>query len=139
MHEKHRQAVVAIIRKGDRFLLIKRSDYIETAKGYWTPVSGGIEEGETQKETIAREVMEEVGIEVEAGSFVCAIPSNDGNSFLHYWTTKIIGGEARVASHEATDLRWVTIEEMKQLNPVFEEDIRIFENLETERSEQERL
>jgi 8-oxo-dGTP diphosphatase len=127
--EKPKQAIVAIIQKSDRFLFVKRSDYVAVAKGYWCPVSGGIEVGETQEQTVRREVMEEVGMDVVAVEKICEIPTHDKHATLHFWTTKIISGEGKITSNEATDLKWVTIEEMKQLSPVFEEDIEIFENL----------
>jgi 8-oxo-dGTP diphosphatase/A/G-specific adenine glycosylase len=128
-NDNRRQAVVAIIQKSDRFLFVKRSDYIEAAKGYWCPISGRIEKDETQEETLKREVMEEVGLEVVAVRKICEIPSHDNLYFLHYWTTKIILGKARITSNEATDIKWVTLEEMKKLRPVFEEDIEVFESL----------
>ncbi|MCZ6470896.1 MAG: NUDIX hydrolase, partial [Gammaproteobacteria bacterium] len=65
-NDSRKQAVVAIIRKSDKFLLVKRSDYVESAKGYWCPVSGRIENGETQEVALRREVMEEVGLDVAA-------------------------------------------------------------------------
>ncbi len=127
--DSRRQAVVAIIQKSNRFLVIKRSDYVEAAKGYWCPVSGGIEKNETQEEALAREVMEEVGLEVVAVRKICEIPSRDNQSFLHFWTTAIISGEASITSNEATDIKWVTLKEMRQLSPIFDEDIQIFEQL----------
>lgn len=127
--DDQRQAVVAIIQKSNRFLFIKRSDYIEAAKGYWCPVSGGIEDNETQEEALEREVMEEVGLNIVAVRKICEIPSHDNQSFLHYWTTKIISGKARITSNEATDIKWVTFEEMRKLRPIFEEDIQIFKAL----------
>lgn len=127
--ETRRQAVVAIIQKANTFLLVKRSDYIDTAKGYWCPVSGGIEGNETQEEALKREVLEEVGLNVAAVRKICEIPSHDNQSVLHFWTTHIISGHARITSHEATDLIWVTVEEMKTLSPIFQEDIQIFERV----------
>ena len=124
-----KDAVVAIIQKADRFLFIKRSDYIEIAVGYWCPVSGRVEDNETQIEALEREVMEEVGLSVKALEKVCEIPSHNNQFTLHFWTTEIISGEASVTSNEATDFRWVTLEQMKQLDPVFEEDIQVFEKL----------
>jgi len=124
-----KDAVVAIIQKADTFLLIKRSDYIDTAAGYWCPVSGRVEENETQIEALEREVKEEVGLSIKAIEKICEIPSHDNQFKLHFWTTEIISGEASITSNEATDFRWVTLEQMKQLNPVFEEDIRVFEKL----------
>jgi len=124
-----KDAVVAIIQKADTFLLIKRSDYIDTAAGYWCPVSGRIEENETQIEALEREVKEEVGLSIKAIEKICEIPSHDNQFKLHFWTTKIISGEASITSNEATDFKWVTLEQMKQLDPVFEEDIQVFEKL----------
>lgn len=123
------QAVVAIIQKSDAFLFVKRSDYTEAASGYWCPVSGRIEKNETQQDALKREVMQEVGLEVVAVKKVCEIPSADDRFVLHYWTTEIIAGEAGICSHEATEMKWVTVEEMKQLQPTFEEDVRILEGL----------
>ena len=124
-----KDAVVAIIQKADTFLFIKRSDYIETAAGYWCPVSGRVEENETQIEALEREVMEEVGLGVNGLKKICEIPSHNNQFTLHFWTTEIISGEAFVASNEATDFKWVTLQQMKQLDPVFEEDIQVFEKL----------
>ena len=127
MAQNRAHAVVAIIQKADTFLFVKRSDYLEAASGYWCPVSGRVETGETQAEALQREVMEEVGLEVVAVEKVREIPSHDGLFVLHFWTTEIVAGEARVCSHEATELRWVTVAEMRRLQPVFEEDVQILE------------
>ncbi len=124
-----KNAVVAIIQKEDKFLFIKRSNYIDTAAGYWCPVSGRLEENETQIEALEREVMEEVGLRVKALEKICEIPSHNNQFTLHFWATEIISGEASIISNEATDFKWVTLEQMKQLHPVFEEDIRVFEKL----------
>ena len=124
-----KDAVVAIIQKEGTFLFIRRSDYIDTAAGYWCPVSGRLEENETQIEALQREVKEEVGLSVKALKKICEIPSHNNQFILHFWTTEIISGEASVASNEATDFKWVTLEQMKQLDPVFDEDVQVFENL----------
>ncbi len=124
-----KDAVVAIIQKAGTFLFIRRSDYIDTAAGYWCPVSGRVEENETQIEALEREVKEEVGLSVKALKKICEIPSHNNQFILHFWTTEIISGKASVASNEATDFKWVTLEQMKQLAPDFDEDIQVFENL----------
>ena len=123
------QAVVAIIQREGTFLLIKRSDYNKTASGYWCPVSGRVEPGETQEEAVRREVMEEVGLEVEAVEKVAEIGSADDRFALHFWRTEILGGEAHITSNEATALQWFTLSELKELQPPFAEDIEIFESV----------
>jgi len=124
-----KDAVVAIIQKEDTFLFIKRSDYINTAAGYWCPVSGRIEKNETQIEALEREVKEEVGLKVKALKKISEIPSHDNQFKLHFWTTEIISGEASITSNEATDFKWVTLAQMKRLQPVFEKDIQVIEKL----------
>lgn len=124
-----KDAVVAIIRKADTFLFVKRSNYINIGAGYWCPVSGRVEKNETQMEALQREVKEEVGLGVKAVEKICEIPSHDNQFKLHFWTTEIVSGEASITSNEATDFKWVTIEQMKQLHPVFQEDIQVFEKL----------
>ena len=55
--------VEAIIfrRNGSRieYLLLKR---LPERNGFWQPVTGGMEEGETRDEALRREVMEETGV-----------------------------------------------------------------------------
>jgi 8-oxo-dGTP diphosphatase len=127
MQDRRIEAVVAIIRHADRYLIVKRSDHVGSAHGYWCPVSGHLQEYETQAEAVQREVMEEVGLEVTAIKKVCELPSADGRYLLHYWTTEVLGGEARIVSNEAVEIKWVTLQEMKELQPVFAEDIQIIE------------
>ena len=62
---------------------------------------------------------------------VCEILSADNLFVLHYWKTEIVAGEARICSREATAMKWVTIEEMRRLQPTFEEDVRILEGIST--------
>jgi 8-oxo-dGTP diphosphatase len=122
-----KDAVAAIIRQGDRFLFVKRSEFCAGAIGYWCPVSGRVEPGESQREALAREVMEEVGLHVVATGKVGEFPILDGRYLLHYWTTEIVSGEARIASPEVTALTWATVDELRQLTPTFEDDLRMIE------------
>lgn len=122
-------AVVAIIQRSGAFLFVKRSAYTEAGSGYWCPVSGRIEESETQEDALKREVREEVGLEVVEVEKVCEIPSADNLFVLHYWKVEIIAGEARICSDEATEIKWVTAEQMRRLQPTFEDDVRILEGL----------
>ena len=60
---KPRVAVVsALLRHNERFLILERSQQVGSFQGYWSCVSGYLENGEEPKETAIREVEEEVGI-----------------------------------------------------------------------------
>jgi 8-oxo-dGTP diphosphatase len=120
-------AVVAIVARGGKFLFVKRSELCGGAIGYWTPVSGRIEPGESQQEACSREVYEEVGLRVRAMAKLGELPTPDGQFLLHYWMTEIVEGDATVASPEVAELRWATVHDMRQLTPHFEDDLRIVE------------
>jgi len=56
------QIVAFLFRKGNgktQYLIAKR---IPETGGYWQPISGGLEEGETKIEALKREIREETGI-----------------------------------------------------------------------------
>jgi 8-oxo-dGTP diphosphatase len=120
-----RHAVVAIIERDARVLFVQRSSAARAAPGYWTPVSGSVEADETEREALVREVREEVALEVVAEAKVATIPTNDRRYLLHFWTCRLIAGEARVASDEVADLRWLSRDELSALAPVFDDDVRI--------------
>jgi len=120
-----RHAVVAIIVRDGRALFVQRSHAARAAAGYWTPVSGGVDSGEREIDAVAREVREEVGLDVEAQSRVASIPTHDGRYQLHFWTCRLIAGEPRPTSDEVADVGWFTPAELRTLRPVFEEDVAI--------------
>ena len=57
------EAVVAVITKGDKVLLIEGAPSVRGG-GYWAPVSGEVEAGESQEAAVVREAMEEVRLTV---------------------------------------------------------------------------
>ena len=61
---KH-DALVALIYTEDQLFLIKRSDDVPTHKGEWAFPGGGMRPGESEEETLFREVKEETGFEKE--------------------------------------------------------------------------
>jgi 8-oxo-dGTP diphosphatase len=121
------QAVVAIVQRDGRYLMGKRSLHRPVAPGYWCPISGRLEPGETQAGAVVREVREESGLQVRALKKVAQCDTHDGTTLLHWWLVELVGTweEARVANDEHSELRWVTPEELRQLEPAFGEDIAI--------------
>lgn len=120
--------VIIVLQRGERFLVGQRAAH-KPAAGYWTQVSGKVEPGEAQPDTVSREAREELGCEVRALEKLQQLPSHNGHYRLHYWRAEIISGEPSICNDELTALRWVTIEELRGLAPIFEEDIQLFEQL----------
>jgi 8-oxo-dGTP diphosphatase len=60
--------VGAVIMQDGKVVLIKRR--YEPLKGQWSLPGGGVEVGETLEAAVAREMLEETGLEVEVGPVV---------------------------------------------------------------------
>jgi len=125
-----REGVVVILPDGKgRFLIGRRSPGKELAPGYWCPVSGRMEPGETQEQAVARECLEETGAAAKPVRKLAEAITPDGRFKLHIWLAEIVAGEPRLANDEHTELRWFTVPEMRGLSPIFKEDIEIMAGL----------
>jgi 8-oxo-dGTP diphosphatase len=109
--------VGALILDGRRIVLVRRGT--EPLKGEWSLPGGVLELGETLRQGVAREVMEETGLQVEvldvAGVFDRILPDSNGTPQFHYvlidYVCRVKGGELRAAG-DVTDARWVSEDEL---------------------------
>ena len=123
-----REAIVAVLLRADRVLAIRRGPAV-ARPGYWQPLSGKIEPGETQREAVVREVREEVGLTVAPLAKVWESETDDGSFRLHWWTANAGTGDVIPDPDEVGEARWVTPEEFLSLDPVFEGDREFFERI----------
>ena len=82
-------AIVAVITNGDKVLLIQRAPTVRGG-GYWAPVSGEVEPGESQEAAVAREAKEEVGLTVRPLRKVWENISSRGTFRLHWWLAEYV-------------------------------------------------
>jgi len=117
----HVVAVFAIVQKGDKFLIAKRSSDDPQAGGMWSVPSGKVEllEGEmVVEETLNKEVMEEMGLEIEdeiiylgSEGFIRVSGHHVvGLTFLCKWKKGIAK-----PLEDQDKVKWVTIEEFNKL------------------------
>ena len=123
------QVVAAVIKDQNKFLLGKRSLSKKSAPGYWCPISGKIEIGETEQEAVIREVFEEVNLVVEVKSKLGVFDTRDRSATIHWWLVDIVSGQPSLKNDEHSELRWFSISEMEILENVFSEDIELFKTL----------
>jgi NADH pyrophosphatase NudC (nudix superfamily) len=113
-------AIVVVIMKGDKILLIERAPR-GLYSGYWAPVSGKVEPGESQEAAVVRESMEEVGLKVRPVRKVWENITTSGTYRLHWWLAEYVGGELVLDKREVSDARWVTLEEIDRFK-IFDGD-----------------
>lgn len=123
------QVVAAVIRKEDKFLLGKRALSKKSAPGYWCPVSGKIENGETEEDAVVREVFEEVGLGVKPNRKLSTFNTRDNSALIHWWLVDIVRGEPTLKNDEHTELGWFSISEMEILENTFSEDIELYKTI----------
>ena len=121
------QVIAAVIERNGKFLLGKRSPSKKSAPGYWCPISGRIEDGETEQDAVTREVLEEVGLSVVPVEKIGEFDTRDKSARIHWWLVRTEAGEATLENDEHTEIKWVTLGEMSLLQPIFEEDLAVFQ------------
>jgi NADH pyrophosphatase NudC (nudix superfamily) len=119
------EAVVAVVRRGDRVLMVRRGPR-SSFPGFWQPLSGRLEPGETQAEAVVREAREEVGLEVRPLRKVWECPADGADFRLHWWLAESRTGDVTPDGCEVTDARWLTPEEIRLLPDTFAGDREFF-------------
>ena len=98
--------VAAIIKKGDHYLLAKRSK--EKYMGLkWGFPGGKVEQNETFKDALTREILEELNVNIEIHNKVAEESYQDEeiNIVLHYYLCTLIDTNIVLSEHEA--IEWV--------------------------------
>jgi NADH pyrophosphatase NudC (nudix superfamily) len=121
-------AIVAVISKGEKFLLIQRAPGIRGG-GHWAPVSGEVEAGESQEAAVVREAMEEVGLTVRPIRKVWENLSTRGTFKLHWWMAEYLGGELALNLTEVSDACWLTVDEICAHDGTFEGDREFYRKI----------
>ena len=111
---KHIEVVAGIIKDGDKIFATQRG-YGEFKDGWEFP-GGKMEPGETPQQALARELKEELAIDVNVGDFLCTV-DYDYPTFhltMHCFYCSVIGGELTLLEHEAS--KWLKMTELHSVN-----------------------
>jgi len=112
--------VGAVILRAGEVLIIRRAN--PPLQGQWSIPGGRLELGEKLRDAVAREVLEETGLEVEVGPlldvFDSIFPDDQGRTCYHYvlvdYLCRPLTGTP-CASSDASELRWAKPAELADL------------------------
>ncbi|MCI0348360.1 MAG: NUDIX hydrolase [Acidobacteriales bacterium] len=111
--------VGAVILRGQQVVLVRRAS--EPLRGRWSLPGGRLELGETLRQGVEREVLEETGLQVVAKEvldvFDSIFPDSQGKAQFHYVLIDFLcllrGGELR-AGGDVTEAVWACADELEK-------------------------
>lgn len=105
-------SIIVAITRGDAILLARSPHF---APGVFSTLAGFVEPGETAEETVAREVMEEVGIKIKNIRYFGSQPWPFPDSFMLAFTAEYASGEITVDGIEIEAAQWFRIDNLPSL------------------------
>lgn len=106
-----KKVIAALILRDSKILIAQRGKK-DAFYGKWEFPGGKMEEGETEQETLARELNEEIGIHAKIGDYFCS------SFFEHHGATwemrayfvRSFTGEIELREHQ--EVQWVAIKDL---------------------------
>ncbi|HKQ64979.1 MAG TPA: NAD(+) diphosphatase [Methylomirabilota bacterium] len=96
-------AVIVVVRDGDRVLLARKAIW---APGRYALVAGFVDNGESLEGCVAREVKEEVGVDVKDIRYVGSQNWPFPSQLMVGFVATYAGGEIKMDAEELEDARW---------------------------------
>lgn len=104
--------IMALVYRDNELLLTRKPGY---APGRYTVVAGFVEAGESLEQCLAREVLEEVGVNIRNPRYFGSQPWPFPNSLVMAFSAEWAGGEVIPDGAELEDARWFAIDALPEL------------------------
>ncbi|WP_408888321.1 NAD(+) diphosphatase [Myxococcus faecalis] len=107
-------AMIVLVTRGDTMLLARNSTLPEPM---FSTLAGFVDAGESLEECVAREVKEEVGIEVKNIRYFGSQPWPFGRSLMVGFTAEYAGGDIQVDGKEIAEAHWFHPDHLPRVPP----------------------
>jgi NAD+ diphosphatase len=107
-------AVIVLVRRGDEALLARGARF---PRPFYSTLAGFVEVGETLEATVAREIREEVGVEVKDVRYFGSQPWPFPHSLMVGFTAAWAGGDIRPDPAEILDAQWFRADALPLIPP----------------------
>lgn len=111
--------IIAVTKQAEDGLRILLARNHRFPTGRFSVLAGYVEPGETLEECCAREVCEEVGIDLANIRYFGSQPWPFPNSLMLGFTAEYAGGEIRLEESELAEARWFRADELPGIPPPF--------------------
>jgi 8-oxo-dGTP pyrophosphatase MutT (NUDIX family) len=119
---------VAVIVREDRLLVIQRSAHVAKPLAWCFP-GGAIEAGESEEQTLVRELREELKAKVRPLRHLWR-SATEWDVHLGWWLAELEQGEALIPNpQEVSDFRWLTREEIRVLPGLLSSNVAFLDAL----------
>ncbi|MCU1717460.1 NAD(+) diphosphatase [Pseudomonas sp. 5P_3.1_Bac2] len=105
-------SMIVLLSRGDEILLARSPRFVP---GMYSTLAGFVEPGETVEHCVAREVREEVGLEVHNIRYMGSQPWPFPHSLMFGFHAEYAGGELRLQEDEIEDAQWFNVRQLPPL------------------------
>lgn len=104
MYPRIEPAIISLVTTGAKCLLARQASF---PNGYYAPIAGFVEAGETPEHAVSREVFEETGQVVQQTTYVASQPWPFPSSLMLGFIAQVAADQPIVLSDEIEETIWV--------------------------------
>jgi NAD+ diphosphatase len=118
-------AIIVLVHRGNKILLARHK---RSAQGFFSCLAGFVEAGETLEQTVQREIMEEVGLKIDAPVYKSSQSWPFPSTLMLAFRANAPTGEPVPDGNEILEARWFGRDELPALPPPFSVARRLIED-----------